>query len=74
MAFFQTDIDPIYLREEHREISPIMSIQTQAKSVQTNTPLVTTKLLFHQLFKGSVNESSQSITSDPMNRLVSFHL
>jgi hypothetical protein len=87
MAFFQTDLDPIYLREKHREILPrkhnndMVSKQQQQLATITTTNsntipsnFATTKI-FHHLFKGSsVNEKCSSITSDPINRLISFHL
>lgn len=74
MSFFQTELDTMYLREEHRGLLPMLSPETQVKAVQGHAP-ITTKLIFHRLFKSSVvNETKQNITSDPMNRLVSFHL
>lgn len=83
MAFFQTDLDPIYLREKHRDTLPrkhntdmVSKQQQQLATITTTMPsnFATTKI-FHHLFKGSsVNEKCSSITSDPINRLVSFHL
>lgn len=80
MAFFQTDLDPIYLREKHRETLPLklnngmVTKQQQQTMMATPTYFTTTKI-FHYLFKGSpIKENCSRITSDPMNRLVSFHL
>ncbi|KAG2235810.1 hypothetical protein INT48_003922 [Thamnidium elegans] len=77
MTFFQTDIDPILLRQKHQDILPMtynasMQAQQQQSSLSTNPPAIVTKL-FQHLFKGSTNKTDTRITSDPMNRLVSFH-
>lgn len=80
MAFFQTDLDPIYLREQHRDTLPrktnlaMTTSQPQEQHLsKTPTPLTTTKL-FQHFFKGSYKEKQPSVTSDPMNRFISFHL
>lgn len=86
MAFFQTDLDPIYLREQHRDTTylvktnPAMTTTTTTTHSQAQeqlsklpTTLTTTKL-FQHFFKGSIKEKQPSVTSDPMNRFISFHL
>lgn len=79
MTFFRTDIDPIHLGQNNQDIlpmaynAPMQEQQQQSSTNTTNPPAIVTKL-FQHLFKGSTNKTDTRITSDPMNRLVSFHL
>lgn len=86
MAFFQTDLDPIYLREQHRgdtllvKKNPAMTTSATTPHSQTQEHLsklpatLTATKLFQHFFKGSIKEKQPSVTSDPMNRFISFHL
>lgn len=70
MTFFQADVDPIHLREKHQDnvpLKPNSTLPTQPSSTLVGK-------LFQNFFKGSTNNTNSRITSDPMNRLVSFHL
>jgi hypothetical protein len=81
MAFFQGDLDPIYLREQYKQVCSTKhgdrlseTLQTRQEQVEQTSSFTTTNL-FHHLFKRSLNEpKATTITTDPMNRLVSFHL
>lgn len=82
MTFFRTDI---HLAQNNQDTLPMTYLQAQQQQQQsssstttttsttTNPPAVVTKL-FQHLFKDSTNKTDTRITSDPMNRLVSFHL
>lgn len=90
MAFFQGDLDPIYLREQHKkqvdstskhntdQLSPenlqILEQQQQQQQVEQTIPFTTTKLFHHYFQRSRKDPKETSITTDPMNRLVSFHL
>ena len=74
MAFFQTDLDPIYLREKHNKVtlpSPLDSKSTLPRTVPVS---LTTTLLLQHFFKDPLHTERRTITADPMNRLLSFHL
>lgn len=81
MAFF-LDLDPLHLREQHNnnnnnkeETASRKHIKQQLQQQQQQVASFTTTKIFHHSFKGSiVGEDRSRITSDPMNRLVSFHL
>jgi hypothetical protein len=80
MSFFQGDLDPIYLREQYRQVCLIKHSDKLSEGLKTRQQQVeqssfTTTKLFHHLFKRTLNEPKPTtITTDPMNRLVSFHL
>lgn len=82
MAFFQCDIDPIYLRENHRQVLPLkqqppsqIDQQQQQEQQQTSLLITSSKRIFQHLFKTSPDDKRpKTATTDPMNRLVSFHL
>lgn len=75
MAFFQTDLEPIYLRENHNRQKLIVKNSKQTSSTQP-THENTYKWSFESFFGITKNnDSSKSqITTESMNRLVSFHL
>jgi hypothetical protein len=77
MAFFQTDLDPLYLREKHRDTLQQRPINNIASSTQEEMQQSRKKheFKFSDIFKSSTSlQEGPRITSDPMNRLVSFHL
>lgn len=80
MTFLQSDLDPIYLRENHRQALPLKQssnqIDQQQHQQQQSTLLITSSnRIFQHLFKTSSNDKKpKTITTDPINRLVSFHL
>lgn len=68
MAFSQIDIDPIYLREQHKQNT------TEKPKPETKRPEIH---ILKQLFlKNPVTDEkkTKNITTDPINRLISFHL
>ncbi|GAN04511.1 hypothetical protein MAM1_0065c03971 [Mucor ambiguus] len=81
MAFFQSDLDPIYLRENHRQVlfskqqSPSQIDLQQQQQQQPSLFITSSKRVFQHLFKTSPDDKRpNTATTDPMNRLVSFHL
>ncbi|OBZ82977.1 hypothetical protein A0J61_08973 [Choanephora cucurbitarum] len=71
MAFFQTDIDPIYLREQHRKV-----MTTEKQPIKQASQIPQHQTLFQILFSTTPFEIKprSTITTDSMNRLVSFYL
>ncbi|KAK4513439.1 INCENP_ARK-bind domain-containing protein [Mucor velutinosus] len=80
MAFFQSDLDPIYLRENHRQVlfskqQSSSQIDQQHLQQQPSLFITSSTRVFQHLFKTSPDEKKpKTATTDPMNRLVSFHL
>lgn len=82
MTFFQSDIDPLHLREQYKQNSRTISQQEQ---LQENKQGFGYSGLFQQLFLGTPvvvatpiteehQKTTKSITAEQLNRLISFHL
>lgn len=75
MAFFQTDLEPFYLRENHNRQDSAMK---GTKQGSTTPPVLEGSYKwslesFFGMIKNSNSNKSQ-MTTESMNRLVSFHL
>ncbi|ORE08106.1 hypothetical protein BCV72DRAFT_225590 [Rhizopus microsporus var. microsporus] len=67
MPFNQSDIEPIYLRNDHNK-KRLMPIKEEMKETRVD------KWTFESFFGIKSKGQSQIITDESMNRLISFHL